>query len=312
MSAPSTRLFLGFDGGGTKTASVILDENRTELGRGLSGPCNIATTSDELLRVSVSQALSSALEAAGLPPETRFEAVCAGVAGYTAKRRRAEFARMLEELIPAERHRVEPDFKIAYWGATEGDAGIIVIAGTGAVVYGRNAEGEECRFDGRGFLLGDGGSGFDLGLTCLRWLVLKLDKGKPLTAFDVEVLASIGAEDADDIVEWVYRDFLPSRVASLSQTIGKLAAAGNEEARLLTIRQGWALHSAVSQVRRSLITPVDVPVYLLGSLWSLGNSFKEGFIKGNGTAPQTPPEPNLRGPLHDAAHGAALLALHEA
>src|SRR5690349_3575922 len=152
------RYVLGIDGGGTKTAAVILDEARTERGRGFGGPCNIATCDDATLRASVGDALRGALEGAGLPQEARFASVCAGVAGYTARRRRADFARLLVEIVPAERYRVEPDFVIAYWGATEGEPGIIVSAGTGTAVYGRNAAGEACRVDGRGFLLGDKGS----------------------------------------------------------------------------------------------------------------------------------------------------------
>src|SRR5690349_2101975 len=99
------RYYLGIDGGGTKTAAAILDEHANELGRGLGGPCNIATCDDETLRESVLDAVTSAKQSAGLPNEVPFQAVCAGVAGYTAKRRRAEFLDLLKQIVPAKHHR---------------------------------------------------------------------------------------------------------------------------------------------------------------------------------------------------------------
>src|SRR5579872_4300104 len=109
------RYYLGLDGGGTKTAACLLDEEGTERGRGEGGPCNIATCDDATLRASVGRAASGALAAAGLALDAALGGVCAGVAGYTAKRRRAEFARLLAEAVRAEHCRVEPDFVIAYW-----------------------------------------------------------------------------------------------------------------------------------------------------------------------------------------------------
>src|SRR5207248_2879234 len=111
------------------------------------GPCNIVTCVDAVLRESLAAATAGALSSAGLPLDSRFAGACAGVAGYTAKGRRADFRRLLAEVVPAESHRVEPDYVIAYWGATEGEPGIAAIAGTGAVIYGRSGADETCRVD---------------------------------------------------------------------------------------------------------------------------------------------------------------------
>jgi N-acetylglucosamine kinase-like BadF-type ATPase len=302
-------LFLGLDGGGTKTASVILTGTGDELGRGRGGPCNIATSSDEQLQSSVSEACSTALEAAGLQLDTRFGGVCAGVAGYTAKRRRAVFTRFLAEIVNAERHRVEPDFKIAFWGATEGEPGIVVSAGTGAVVYGLNAAGEECREDGRGFLLGDRGSAFDLGHKTLSVLMSKLDLGFPLNPLDVATLDWMGAEDADDVVEWTYRDFSPAKIASIAELISARAAAGDNEAIFALQGQGAALRASLDYVTQALRAPQDTPVYLLGSLWSAGGAILRTFSGAGPRSPEAPPPVSIRQPRHDAAYGAALLAM---
>lgn len=301
--------YLGLDGGGTKTAAVILDEHRSERGRGQGGPCNIATCDDDTLRASVRAAMRSALAAAALPPDTRFVGVCAGVAGYTAKRRRADFLRLLPQLVPAERHRLEPDFVTAYWGATEGEPGVIVSAGTGAVAYGRNAEGRTWRVDGRGFLLGDSGSGFDIGRMALRYTAWRLERDQPLDDFSRRVLASIGAQDIEDLIEWVYRDFQATRIASLAECVGRWASQGDETAKSLVEFAGYSLRSAALAVLRKLHMPVDTPIYLLGSVWNIGTILQKSFQSGTPRSTRPLPALTLHPPKHDAAYGAALLVL---
>lgn len=302
------RYYLGLDGGGTKTAAGILDENRTERGRGQGGPCNIATGGLDSLRESVIAATRTALESAGLPADTRFEAVCAGVAGYTAKRRRAEFLDLLSDTVAAAHHRLEPDYVIAYWGATEGERGIIISAGTGAVVYGRNENGDTCRIDGRGFLLGDLGSGFDIARMALRWTLSIMESGKELKPFHVQILAAIGAEDVDDLIEWTYRDFSPSHIAGLAVIIGQLAADGDEDARAFVQGAGRDLRISFQQVVQRLRLDPQTTAYRLGSLWNLGEPLIAGFNRGFDQL--SPPDPiKLLDPRHDAAHGAALLAM---
>ena len=303
------RYYLGIDGGGTKTAAAILDEERREVGRGYGGPCNIATVENVALRESVLGAVDSALAAAGLPRETRFAGACAGVAGYTAKKRRAEFQRMFAESVAAESHRVEPDYVIAYWGATEGEPGIIVIAGTGSAAFGRNANGESMRVDGRGFLLGDRGSGFDIGAQSLSLALRRLD-GEGDASHDEfmgRILEAIGAADSDDVVEWTYRPFEPGRIASLARTVGELADKGNDLALSLIDNSATILRTYTLQLKDKLAMGANAPVYTLGGLWNLGSVIREPFRRWNATGSLQ--EFNVCEPRHDAAYGAALLAV---
>lgn len=301
---------LGLDGGGTKTAAVVLADGE-ERGRGQGGSCNIATGTPDSLRESVRAAAASAREAAGMPPEASFRAICAGVAGYTAKRQRAEFTRMLTALFPGSRVRVEPDFVIAYWGATEGEPGVIVSAGTGTAIYGRGATGETCRVDGRGFLLGDRGSGFDIGRTALKRVLRKVDADEALGDFERRVLAVIGAEDADDLIEWVYRDFQPIRIASLARVVGEMAqeteGEAAETAQAILRAAALRLRTGVCRVFRRLALPPETSVHLLGGLWNSTSLLREQVQNGRRDG-QNDIVYRLTEPRHDAAYGAALLA----
>jgi N-acetylglucosamine kinase len=319
------RYFLGLDGGGTKTAALILDASGAERGRGFGGPGNIAHNDDVTLARSVREAVREACEAAALDPQaTRFAAVCAGVAGYSAEARRAPFLAILRAEVPVEEtaenlesaYRLEPDYAIAYWGATEGEPGIVVIAGTGAVVYGRNAEGQTHREDGLGYLLGDRGSGFNLGLRALRYTLEQMREGKRDALTDA-VLDFTGARSQNEIVHWLYSGFSPARVAALAPVVGALAEGGDPAARDQVAEMAHRLRHSVWLTRHKLWLPRETPIYPLGGLWQLGDFFLSEF-----TAPRWRGSKdtdrdkagwldarfNLAAPKHDAVFGAALLA----
>lgn len=310
------RTYLGIDGGGTKTAALIVDANGVERGFGVGGPGNIANNDDGTLRRSLRTAVRLAREAANLPEETQFATIAAGVAGYSAPQRLEAFSALLRAELGAADYRIYPDYVAAYWGATHGQPGVVVIAGTGAVAYGRNAEGQERKEDGLGFLLGDRGSGFNLGLRVLRYTLEQMQAGT-LDALAAAVLRHTGAQSENEIIQWLYGEFSPPRVASLSPIIGELAEAGDPAARWQVAEMARRLRHSVRQVRHALWLPRDVPVYPLGGLWQLGGFFRSEFAdpqwSGDGRfALVSEAVPGgrfeLAEPRSEPVHGAALLA----
>lgn len=312
METPETT-FLGIDGGGSKTAVTILASDQRIIGSGIGGPGNIAVNSDEVLSASI----RNAIVATGMAGATRYRSVCAGMAGYTAELRRAEFERLLRSQISAERYRIEPDYVIAYWGATHGEPGVVAVAGTGAVAFGRNSLGETYRADGLGYLLGDRGSGFELGIYSLRYALETIQNGTSdsLTAAIVDFT---GAPSTTAIIQWLYGSFSPSKVASLATVVGELAEAGDGAARNLVAEMAMRLRNTVREVRSRLGMPRDVAVYPIGGLWKLGSflnaEFENPTWKGaNGV--QFSDQSTSGGPFRvvapksDPAYGAALLAM---
>ena len=310
------RYFLGIDGGGTKTATLILDEQGKAIGAGVGGSGNLANTNDLTLRRSVRDSVKDAIQQSGLPPDIRFAGVCAGMAGYSAADRREAFEGFLKATFPSERHCVEPDYVTAYWGAAEGEPGIIVIAGTGAVSFGRNEAGATCKEDGLGFLLGDRGSGFNLGIRVLRH-TLETMKASQIDPLSQTVLTHLEAKTQGDILQWLYGNFSPARVATLAPIVGELAECGDEIAKGHLAEMARHLRHAVRQVRHTLLLPREVPVYPLGGLWNLGSFFQTEFVdpqwRGSDNvvvAPEGLPGGRFQigTPKHDASFGAAVMA----
>ncbi len=152
--------FLGIDGGGTKTICAVGDESLL-LATASTGPSNIVRVGEAQTRTSLQQAVRQACAAAGIAPE-QVSHTCVGGSG-AARPELAEVVRgILAEILPSPID-VVGDMEIALEAAFGDGPGIIVIAGTGSIAFGRDAKGRMARAGGWGFAIGDEGSAHWIG-----------------------------------------------------------------------------------------------------------------------------------------------------
>jgi N-acetylglucosamine kinase-like BadF-type ATPase len=141
-------------------------------------------------------------------------------------------------------------------------SGIVAIAGTGSLVWGRNAVGETARAGGWGYLLGDQGSGYDLGRRALMTVLAAHDSQEPLSVLATHVLRRLDLRAPPDLVERIYAS--PSArtdVAALAPVILQLMEGGDATAQRLVRRSARDLADQVRVVAAHLrfgATTVDV------------------------------------------------------
>ena len=132
--------YLGIDGGQSSTAALIADETGRVVGHGVGGPCNHVRGDEaraKFLKV-MDDCLGKACEQAGLnAKQVDFAAACLGFSGGAEDKE--QYAR---EAIRSRQWKITHDAEIALTGATAGQAGIMVIAGTGSMAFGKNSKGE--------------------------------------------------------------------------------------------------------------------------------------------------------------------------
>ena len=276
MPQNAQTLILGIDGGGTKTAAAIATLSGAVLGHGEGGVGSLNSPADTL-HVSLRTAVANACKMAGLDGKTtRFASVCLGMAGYSLEQKRLDLFNALPSLIPANFFRLEPDYRVAYQGATNGKPGVVVIAGTGAVTYARDSLNREWREDGLGFLLGDRGSGFNLGLQALRYTLELMRDGRD-DAITHAVLTQIGASTQSQVLQWIYSDFQTVRVAGLAPIIGRMADEGEPQSCSLVALMARRLRHSVREAKHRLVMAQDTAVYPMGGLWNISRFLKEEF-----------------------------------
>jgi len=155
------RYVLGFDGGGTKTDCVLMDETGAILARARSGPSNPSRVPLDLAYAALLEAMDKALESRG-KSAVDVASVNGAIAGAGLARAVPEFHRRLRLKFPSARLFLNTDLSMAL-AATGESPSLVVIAGTGSAVIGRDASGTRAREGGLGPVLGDPGSAYDIG-----------------------------------------------------------------------------------------------------------------------------------------------------
>jgi N-acetylglucosamine kinase-like BadF-type ATPase len=177
-----------------------------------------------------------------------FEAACLGFSGGPHDKEA-----LTREAVRARHYLIANDAHIALTGATGGEPGVIAIAGTGSIAYGRNAAGKTARAGGWGYIFGDEGGAFDLVRQALR-AILRHDEGwGAATSLRDTLLHATGARDGNDLLHRFYTlDFPRSRVASYAPLIDEAAREGDHVAREILMSGAQALATYVAAVRRQL------------------------------------------------------------
>jgi N-acetylglucosamine kinase-like BadF-type ATPase len=262
------RLFLGVDGGQSSTKALIGDEAGRVLGAGTGGPCNHAGATEGRAKLAraVQESVTAACEQAKLDAcHVRFEAACFGMSGGPEDKQG-----ILAEILPAAKLIVTHDALIALSGASAGEPGVVVIAGTGSIAFGRNAAGEIARAGGWGFLFGDEGSGFDIVRQAVR-ASLRFEEGWGLeTALHKALVGETGARDANDLMHRLYTEDWPRpRASLLARTVDAVALDGDPVAREILLNAAQQLSTLAVSVRRRLFQPGEAaPVCYIGGVFS--------------------------------------------
>jgi N-acetylglucosamine kinase-like BadF-type ATPase len=155
---------------------------------------------------------------------------------------------------------VTHDALIALIGATGGEPGIIIIAGTGSIAFGRNRGSRTARAGGWGYVFGDEGSAFDIVRQALR-AALRWEEGwGTVTALHKELLGTTGASNANELMHWFYRDEWPrDRVARLAPLVDECARNGDATAREVLHAAAQSLALLTGAVLRQLFDGGELP-----------------------------------------------------
>jgi glucosamine kinase len=165
--------YLGIDGGGSKTTCSVADDSSV-LATVTAGASNVTRVGEARARQALHQAIRDACNAAGVAPR-QIHRACIGVAGTGSPQIADTIRRVAAELIPGE-IEVTGDIQIAMAAAFGAAPGVIVIAGTGSIAYGRDAQGKTARAGGWGFATSDEGSAHWIGRTTVTRLLRAIDQ----------------------------------------------------------------------------------------------------------------------------------------
>jgi glucosamine kinase len=204
-------------------------------------------TGDESLAVAA--AVSDAV--AALELDGGVTRICLGLTAAPATQElRSQLAGLLAERLGGAHVALGPDMVTAHAGALDGAPGVVVAAGTGAVVLGLGADGTAHRADGLGYMLGDDGSGFAIARAGLRAALRAHERRGPATALQESAAAFFGP--LDELPSRVRTSTSPvAAVASFTPQVAAAARAGDEvAARIWREAAGSLVETTIAVVRR--------------------------------------------------------------
>ncbi len=231
------RYFLGVDGGGSKCDAVLIDETGTVLGWGKGGSASTTYHPAQVVARSTEDALAGAVEQ--VPLTEVWVGSCSR-------------AQVIQEWLSARQITVH------YLAVSEADAafsaalqtcGLVVLAGTGSFVHGRLRTGETCHLGGKGPVLGDEGSGFEIGLRGLRAAFRSSWTQRRRTTLAEAVPPVLRVPDVRAIGRLVYRKHMSlSQIPPLARVVDEQAKAGDRVALQVLNAAAGSLASVAADV----------------------------------------------------------------
>jgi N-acetylmuramic acid 6-phosphate etherase len=256
---------LGIDGGGTRTAWMLLkrgDEQARSVSEGKLPPSNLRLTRPEQI-ISIFR---------GMP--TPVDRVGAFLAGCGTEDDRRKLAKICREVWPEAKIITGSDRDSGFAAAFGGGDGIAVNAGTGSSITGRRGERTE-QAGGWGHILGDAGSGYFLALQTLQFVLREYDLHRRTSELAQNILDALCLNNLDELVRW-------------AQTAGKIdvallapivfAAVERGDVNVGDILRSGAL--VLAEYTRAVADRLDFrapPIRLLGGLFRRQSIYVEAF-----------------------------------
>jgi N-acetylglucosamine kinase len=262
------------DGGGTQSRAILLTDSGRVVyyakGPGVNyhdvGAHNAVATIKRLYQEALTAARARLEECRG---------ICLGLAGVGREQDRNILKPLLHDQFD-DRYMLISDAEVALVAGTLSEYGIIVIAGTGSIIYGRREQGGEGRVGGYGPLLSDEGSGYRVALDALTALVKSADGFGIPTPMQPEIFDRLNLHSLDELVNWVNSSAATrEKISALAPLVIKAAQEHDPVADQILNSQGDQLARSVEILHKRLKFADRFEVVLGGGLFAESSYYRQ-------------------------------------
>jgi N-acetylglucosamine kinase-like BadF-type ATPase len=299
------RYAAGLDGGGTKTAVTVVDENGLVIHTFTSGAINYNGQDEVSIRHSFQDIFETIAKVCG--GLDHCVQVCIGAAGISNPAVISRLKSNVRECGYEGELVITGDQEVALCGAQDGESGIILIAGTGSICYGKNESGLSHRTGGYGYLIDDEGSGYSIGRDLLAALVRAHDGRLPETAITEMVFKQLQLESVHQIIGFVHDKRTNKQdIAALAPILSDACTLGDKAALTIANKSACSLFEMVVPVVENLSLQ-EGSLAMAGSVLLKNTFVQKAFVE---ILKQSYPDLHCITAKKDASTGAALMALN--
>ncbi|KAA0548416.1 hypothetical protein FZW96_07530 [Bacillus sp. BGMRC 2118] len=263
-------MFIGFDGGGTKTTCVIGDASGRIIGSAVGDSTNLKSRPEKVVREVIHDLMAEVLKL-GNASVDQLTGVFVSTAGGDREEDRKRWTQWILDFgVNPKQINVENDAVGALASGTKAKNGIVLIAGTGSIAYSvRSDIGKTTRVGGWGYLLGDEGSGYSIGNHALKMILRSFDgRDEKKEAITEHILNHLGLERPEQLITFIYEDPYPRKViASIAKHVIFLAEQNEQHATVIIQHAMDQLIELVSSIVRQDEVHATLPLVISGGLF---------------------------------------------
>jgi glucosamine kinase len=255
---------LGIDAGGTKTVCLLADDRGEVVAQARASGANLQVMGE----FGVEKILHRVMDETLGDRDIKLDAICLGIAGVDRPRDAQAIKEVMRRIGQKTPTIVVNDALVALVAGAGDQAGVVVVAGTGSIAYGRT-EDRAARAGGWGYLLGDEGGGFWIGRAALSAVVRQFDQRGPATLLTDLVLAQMQLSTPAEVIHAIYdRGLQRHAIAGLAGVVQRAMEAGDAVAGEILDRAATELAAAAASVVTRLGMRGDVfPTVLAGGMF---------------------------------------------
>jgi N-acetylglucosamine kinase-like BadF-type ATPase len=275
---------LGFDGGATKSITIVLDTDSGKKFEEMSGPTNFKAIGLEETEKNIVKPVSGLVKKIKGDLRSKdifFQSACFGFSGCDLDEdlqiyKNILFQSEIGDLLDPDRTIVCNDAIVGLAAASQNKNRIILICGTGSICYGENGSGQKTRVNGWDYILGDEGSGYSISIKALRAAMQAFDGRGEKTCLPGMVLKSLGLDSEVDLVNWAYdKETSKEDIAAISVDVCKAAGEGdNVSIKILKDESLEAFKNVSAAVNKLELGDKCFDLVLAGSIFKCKKYFK--------------------------------------
>jgi N-acetylglucosamine kinase-like BadF-type ATPase len=299
-------LYLGVDGGGTKTHIVLMNKSGEIVSEGFAGASNPLRVGVEVAVGNIFKAIDSASGADSISRDD-IAAATLGLAGV----RRADIRRVVTESfqtrLALKKIQVMTDAEIALYGTTLGKPGLVIIAGTGSICIGQNENGKKETAGGWGPLAGDEGGGAGIAKRALQAIAKASDGRAEPTELSRVAAEYFRTAKTEDLIVAIYSPQTDNaKIAGFARGVVETAQTGDAVAVEILKEAGYELGlAAVAVIKKLNLQRRKIPIGCVGSIFKAEKLLTDSLME---TVRRIAPKAFLTSPQLFPAQAAARMA----
>lgn len=267
-------IFLGIDGGGSKTTAVMADSK----GKTLSTVCGDSINYYSIGLDNAKRNMKNIIDKLMIKTnETRFKGAFIGMSALNGEATPEELDSFVSGIINSEKTGMNSDLFVALEALSAGGEGSVVISGTGSMAIARNEQGKVSHAGGWGHILGDEGSGYSLALEAIRAGIRGFEGSLPATELTDAVKKHFKIGKMEDLIALFYDPPMErKKIAAFAKAL-KLCAENGDKTALSILENGA---EELAKTALSLIKSMnkEMPIGLWGGIFQNIPLFKSSFI----------------------------------